>query len=87
MTNDIIAQLAEEADLCFIDPDNCLTSHFDSYSDISEEVRRFAKLIIKRCADAADQAHAADCNYPGDYIVEHLGLGTDVGAATWRSTD
>jgi len=46
---------------------------------------KFAELIIKKCADAADMAHNARCKYPGDYIVEHMGLGNSEGAATFRS--
>lgn len=69
-------------------------SWFDAlyvFSDTdSEEFRmllaeKFAELIVKACADAADDARHADCAYPGDYIVESMELGIECGAATWRS--
>lgn len=57
------------------------------YFLIHEQVQRenFAKLIVAACADAADMAQEADCHYPGDYVVESMELGTEEGAATWRS--
>jgi len=45
----------------------------------------FAELIIKACADAGDGATEEDCPYVGDCIVEHMGYGTEEGAATWRT--
>lgn len=44
----------------------------------------FAELIIKECADAGDEAHAAHCPYVGDYIVESMDCGDNLGAASWR---
>ena len=34
---------------------------------------KFAELIVRECADAADMAWAARCQYCGDYVVEQLG--------------
>ena len=34
---------------------------------------KFAELIVKKCADAADMAWNARCQYCGDYVVEQLG--------------
>ena len=58
-----------------------------SFSEFAEKTRLscFAELIVKDCADAADEAARIHCNYPGDYIVEHIGFGTEEGAATWRA--
>lgn len=44
----------------------------------------FAELIIKECADAGDMAHGSDCPFIGDYIVESMDCGVNVGAAPWR---
>ena len=38
------------------------------------DLEKFAELIIKECADAADIAVEADCDDIGLYIVEHFGL-------------
>lgn len=39
-----------------------------------EYVERFALLIVRQCADAADMAQDADCRYVGDYVMESLGF-------------
>lgn len=57
----------------------------DQYEDLADE--KFAELIIKNCADIADEMEAIRCPYPGDAIVESFGLGEDVGAANWRAKD
>ena len=54
--------------------------------EIAGRAQRLAELIVRDCANAADMAHAARCDYPGDYIVEHFGLDVD-GAATWRTVN
>jgi len=46
---------------------------------------KFAELIVKECADAADMAHDARCPYPGDYVGEQMGYGEEEGIAIWRS--
>ena len=46
---------------------------------------KLAELIVKECADAADDAYNARCVYQGDYVVEHMGLGEAEGSATWRT--
>ena len=45
---------------------------------------KFASLIVKSCADAADMAYEADCDSPGDYVGEQLGFGQEEGIANWR---
>lgn len=37
-------------------------------------VEKFALLIARLAADAADMAREADCKYPGDYVMESLGF-------------
>lgn len=39
-----------------------------------EYVERFALLITRLAADAADMAREADCKYAGDYVMESLGF-------------
>lgn len=39
-----------------------------------EYVERFALLIARMAADAADMARDADCRYAGDYVMESLGF-------------
>lgn len=36
--------------------------------------QKFADLIIRECADAADMAHDARCAFPGDYVAESMGV-------------
>lgn len=45
----------------------------DWYSINPAMLDKFAELIVKRCADAADMAYDARCIYVGDYVVEQLG--------------
>jgi len=46
---------------------------------------RFAELLVRACADAADEAHAAGCEYAGDFVAEHMGFGEQGGVAAWRA--
>lgn len=45
---------------------------------------RLAALIVKDCADAADMAQDARCEYAGDYVAEYMGFGKEHGVAEWR---
>lgn len=54
-----------------------------SYEDFDKE--KFAELIVKECANAADMAYEGRCKYPGDYVGEQLGYGTEHGIAAWRA--
>jgi hypothetical protein len=45
---------------------------------------KFAELIVKECADAADMGADAT-EYVGDYVAEHMGFGQDEGVTTWRT--
>jgi len=52
--------------------------------DRDGDMEKFAELIVKMCADAADMAYDADLDCPGDYVVEQMGFGTEHGASNWR---
>jgi hypothetical protein len=45
----------------------------------------FAELIVKECADAADMAQDAGCEYAGDYVAEYMGFGQEHGVTEWRA--
>jgi hypothetical protein len=45
---------------------------------------KFAELIVRECADAADMAQNANCKYAGDYVAEHMGFGEQEGVTKWR---
>lgn len=49
-----------------------------------EATEKFAELIVKACADAADMAYDARCEHPGDYVGEQLGYGEEHGITAWR---
>lgn len=46
---------------------------------------KFAELIVKECANGADMAYDARCEYVGDYVAEFMGYGEKEGIATWRA--
>lgn len=52
------------------------TPHFNNggYYWPPEYVERFALLLLRQAADAADMAREAECKYPGDYVMESLGF-------------
>lgn len=52
-----------------------------------DDVMKFAELIVRKCADAADMAYDARCNYPGDYVAEWMGFGEKEGVVTWRANE
>jgi hypothetical protein len=51
----------------------------------TEKLEKFAELIVRMCADYADMAQDADCEYAGDYIAEAMGYGEKEGITTWRA--
>jgi hypothetical protein len=57
----------------------------DWYSISPAQLEKFAELIVKKSADAADMAYDARCIYPGDYVVEQLGYEQAV-RHDWAST-
>ena len=57
----------------------------DSYhvKDLIQE--KFAELIVRECANAADMAYDARCAYPGDYVAEYMDFGQEHGVTEWRA--
>lgn len=53
------------------------------YSEADSRYELLVKIIV---AEAADEAHQERCKYPGDFIVEHFGVGNEIGAAAWRAS-
>jgi hypothetical protein len=49
------------------------------------EIEKFAELVVKACADAADMAQDAGCEYAGDYVAEYMGFGEQEGVTEWRA--
>jgi len=49
-----------------------------------DALEKFAELIVKACADAADMAYDARCRDVGDYVGEQLGYGEEHGITAWR---
>ncbi len=79
----VISMRAEKTDLPPLE-ENVIKKILELREEYDE---KFAELIIKNCADIADEMEAIRCPYPGDAIVESFGLGEDVGAANWRAKD
>ena len=52
---------------------------------VMPQAEKFAELIVRMCADAADMAHDARCEYVGDYVGEYMGYGQQEGITNWRS--
>ena len=76
MMNARLKALADQASDTLYDRDG-------PYKRLNPE--KFAELIVRACADAADMALEARCEYPGDYVVEQMGYGLIEGAAAWRN--
>ena len=45
---------------------------------------KFAELIVKMCADAADM-YEGKSDYVGDCVAEYMGYGQEEGIAEWRA--
>ena len=74
--NERIKLLAEQANTrTFINEDGSLTP----------ELQRFAELLVRMCADAADMYQEAGCEYVGDAVAEYMGYGTEEGVVEWRA--
>jgi hypothetical protein len=56
-----------------------------THSQLSILKDKFAELIVRMCADAADMAQDADCEYVGDYVAEYMGYGQPEGVTEWRA--
>jgi hypothetical protein len=74
--NERIKQLAEKATVFVADYDG-------QRWQIDPE--KFAELIVKECANAADMAQDAGCEYAGDYVAEYMGFGQEHGVTEWRA--
>ena len=79
--NERIKQLMGEAVKFRLDPDS------NGYeAQVSpEDLEVFAELIVKECANAADMAQDAGCEYAGDYVAEYMGFGEVEGVTEWRA--
>jgi hypothetical protein len=87
--NEKIKALAVEATLAQIyngtDHPHLVGKFFPQLSGpTTEQLEKFAELIVKECADAADMGADAT-EYVGDYVAEHMGFGQDEGVTTWRT--
>ena len=49
-----------------------------------EELKTFAELIVRMCADAADM-YEGNGYYVGDCVAEYMGYGQEEGVTEWRS--
>jgi len=58
--------------------------NYDENGSTPAELQKFAELIVKACADAADMAYDARCRDVGDYVGEQLGYGEEHGITAWR---
>ena len=56
-----------------------------AHKAMEEGMKKFAESLVRACADAADEAHAAGCEYAGDFVAEHMGFGEQGGVAAWRA--
>ena len=63
--------------------------HYDKSPEEQHRLimEKFAELIVRACADAADMAQEANCEYAGDYVTESLGFGEEEGVTMWRFKD
>lgn len=48
------------------------------------DYKKFAEMIVKECANAADMAYDARLRHIGDYVGEQLGYGEEHGITAWR---
>ena len=49
------------------------------------DIYKFAELLVRMCADAADMYQEAGCEYVGDAVAEYMGYGTEEGVVEWRA--
>jgi hypothetical protein len=63
-------------------------NQFDlNFQPLNEFLEKFAELIVRKCADAADMAYDARCDYVGDYVGEYMGYGEEQSITTWRTAE
>ncbi len=89
--NERIKQLISEADAYAWSVDNkyvardCCNDGEVNYMWEDAFREKFAELIVKECADAADMAYDARCEFVGDYVGEYMGYGKEHGITAWRT--
>lgn len=76
--NERIKELADQAELTIRTSKGTYMSH-------PEFNKKFAELIVRMCADYADMAQDAGCEYAGDYVAEAMGYGEKEGITAWRA--
>ena len=86
--NERIQQLAERALQLVADDhtdgdESRLNTDSHHVKDLIQE--KFAELIVRECADAADMAYDARCEFVGDYVGEYMGYGKEHGITAWRT--
>ena len=69
--NERIRELAEQSMLVYRDGDTLLTGWM-SHIDLSEYIEKFAELLIKECAEVAEDYDGA--HYVGTAIKQHFGV-------------
>jgi hypothetical protein len=77
--NERIKQLAEQAGATVNE-----RSGWTYYGTIDLDVEKFAELIVRMCADAADM-YEGNGYYVGDCVAEYMGYGQEEGVTEWRS--
>jgi hypothetical protein len=76
--NQRIKQLVQQATTIEYGVDN-------GFDRVTFDKEKFAELIVRECANAADMAQDANCKYAGDYVAEQMGFGQEHGVAAWRA--
>ena len=69
--NERIKQLALQSQLVYETTDGKVYNSWEDYVDLTEYVEKFAKLIVRECAEIADKAEPYKAN---DLIKEHFGV-------------
>jgi hypothetical protein len=54
------------------------------YQFYTDELEKFAELIVRMCADAADM-YEGNGYYVGDCVAEYMGYGAEEGVTEWRA--
>ena len=80
--NERIKQIAEQAGLK-VNADGEISAAF--FGSVDAGYKKFAELIVRACADAADMGQDAGCEYAGDYVAEYMGYGQPEGVTEWRA--
>ena len=69
--NKRIQELALQSQLVYETTDGKVYNSWEDYVDLTEYVEKFAKLIVRECAEIADKAEPYKAN---DLIKEHFGV-------------